>query len=333
VAEPGDLTGIGGVMGAAAAGREQPGSVWGLWAAGWARSSAFRSARSALAALIRQRRPGRIWFPSYVCASLLESAAATNIDVEFYPCGRRLEPRLDELARRAKPGDAVVLVDYFGRPPDPNLLEIRGLHADLIWIEDRAQALDPAASAWGDVVLYSPRKLVGVADGGVMFSDSVLPRAKAPSSDGDLWAPEEARARDPDGRDPQTWYPLFRAREAAFCVDDAPISKVRRQNWRTLFAELHDFALWSEPDPVFVPLSFPILVDDAAATGRALANHRIWAPRHWAELPSSASDFPDAHWLSARCLSLPLDQRYGADDMRRLAKAVRSVTRPGSQPR
>ena len=59
---------------------------------------------------------------------------------------------------------------------------------------------------------------------------------------------------------------------------------------------------------------------------RAGLRHRIWAPRHWADPPSPATDFGPAHWLVP--MPLPLDQRYGAADMARVAAAVRAVSRP-----
>jgi len=116
-----------------------------------------------------------------------------------------------------------------------------------------------------------------------------------------------------------------RATEAA-----APIAS-RRQNCQALASDLADFALWPIENPTFAPLAFPILVQDAGDAVRALAEDRIWAPRHWAELPSDPSEFPDAAWLSRHCLSLPLDQRYGAEDMQRVSAAVKRLLRPASR--
>jgi dTDP-4-amino-4,6-dideoxygalactose transaminase len=76
---------------------------------------------------------------------------------------------------------------------------------------------------------------------------------------------------------------------------------------------------------MFAPLAFPIVVRDAAVLARHLADQRIWAARHWVDLPSP-STFGAAHALSARCLSLPLDGRYDIEDMRRVADAVLTFT-------
>ena len=321
---------IGGVFAAAVEGAPAAASVWAAWTAGWPHVAAYRTARCALTALLAERRPGRLLLPDYVCGAIWRDGAIS------YRVGPDLQPDVDQLAARLRPGDAVVGVDYFGRSAGPVFAALAASRLDVLWIEDRAQALAPGAPAWGEVVIYSPRKLLGVADGGVMVSRSPLPQPAAGADDDSLWAPEDARAADPDGADPQSWYPLFQRREAAFTVDGSPMSgrtmaalrvaeiapiiAARRANWRTLTGRLGEQALWPTLDPAFTPLAFPILVADAAETVRALAEHRLWCPRHWSDLPGDPG--PAASALSARLISLPCDQRYGEADMLRLADAV-----------
>lgn len=304
-------------------------SLWDHWTAGWAHTAAFSTARSALAALLRQQQPRRLWLPAYVCQTVLDAAAGAP--VSWYPVDGRLQPDLSG----ARPGDAVLVVDYFGRSA---LAERR---PDLFVIEDRAQAIDPDGPAFGDVLLYSPRKLFGVGDGGLLVSNQPLP---APDDPGDeaLWAPNDARVADPDGQNPGGWRPVFIAREAGFEPDGRAMSgrtlaalqgvdwraeaAARRANWTTLASGLAEWALWPQPDVPFTPLAYPVLADDTAAMSAWLADHRIWAPRHWAEIPSPQS-FTAAHDLARRCLSLPLDGRYGAEDMGRIVQAVRRYPR------
>ena len=253
--------------------------------------AAFRTARAALAALLRHRAVKRVWLPAYVCGSLFEGAVASGAKVLFYSVGPSLAGGLDHLVPSLELGDAVLGVDYFGFPRD----EFRRRPAEpanILWIEDRAQALD-AGTPWGDVVLYSPRKLFGVADGGLLFSNQSLPAPSQPADDS-LWAPEEARGADPDGRDPGLWYPAFKAREARLdtapgaatlrtmrslaSTAAAPQAARRRANWRLLDDLLGDYALWPRRTPIAPPLAYPIRVDDAAELQARLAEARIWRP-------------------------------------------------------
>jgi hypothetical protein len=333
---------IGGVFAAETSGPPVEGSLWDAWSSPFPHHAAYANARSALAALLRQRRTARVWLPAYGCPSLLAGATAGASELRFYPVGADLAFRggtwTSELAAR----DAVVVVDYFGRPAGDAWPRERERRDDLMWIEDRAQALAPGPP-FGDAVIYSPRKLVGVGDGGCVFANLTLPVPSVPADEA-LWAPEDARAADPDGHAPSLWRPAFQQREARMAASDAaatprtlavlkatslaPIAERRRANWRRLAEALPEYALWAIANPSFAPLAFPILTSDAAAAVRALSEARIWAPRHWADLASPAADFPDAHWLAQRCISLPLDQRYGAADIDRIAAAVRSKVRP-----
>jgi dTDP-4-amino-4,6-dideoxygalactose transaminase len=316
------------------------GSLWRLWTAEAPARTAFSNARSALAALLGDYAPKCVWLPAYACTSLADAAA--DHAVRFYGVDATLEPDVDGLARHLSSRDAVVVIDYFGRPPGVGWRRLAERFADVLWIEDRSQALETAAPGFGTVNLFSPRKLVGVGDGGLLVGAAPLPSARDDAAA--IWAPEEARALDPDGLAPDTWYGLFRQREdiqrvsrrqasertvaALDSIAASPIAEVRRSNWRALARGLAGYALWPIAAPAFAPMAFPIVVHDAAETAARLAANRIWAPRHWPELPSPAADFPDAHWLAAHCLSLPLDQRYGALDMARVVAAVLDCAKP-----
>jgi hypothetical protein len=233
------------------------------------------------------------------------------------------------------------MVDYFGRPPGEAFMVLAQARPDLLWIEDRAQALDPAAPARGAVVLYSPRKLFGVADGGLLVGAGDLPQPgpAEPGAAAALFAPQLARFDDPDGRDPSAWFPAFQALERGLQVDRAPMSRLsrallaqiaiqpeveaRQRNYRRLHARLEDWALWPGSDrELFAPLGFPIVVEDAEALARRLAEDGVFCARHWPDLPSPPEAFPQAHALSRRLLCVPCDPRYDEDRMDRVGRLV-----------
>jgi hypothetical protein len=210
---------------------------------------------------------------------------------------------------------------------------------DVLWIEDRAQAMAPDRPPWGAVLLYSPRKLIGVADGGLLVSDRPLPPPPAFESDLTAWTAALARWDDPDGARPALWRDPFRAREAAFDAEPLgmqgltrallerialnPLAEQRKANYACLSQRLQPFALWPDRDPAFAPLCFPIRVRDAAATVAWMAERGVFCPRHWADLPSAAAAaFPEARALSASLLSIPCDHRYEAADMERAATTL-----------
>lgn len=298
----------------------------------------FWNARAALAHLLAVKQIRRVWLPAYICRAAAEGASADGREVRFYAAGERLAPDGRDLARDLRAGDAVLGVDYFGSPAGA-LPRLKPDFADVVWIQDRAQGLWPDAAPWADHVLYSPRKVVGAPDGGVLVSrDAPLPPPRW-ADDGDLsrLEPARLRAEDPEGRRNHVWFPAYQAAEAAMSCEPRPMSALsrdvidgldlatiaerRRRNAEALLARIGDAALFAADRLLGgVPFGVPVLTADAGGVARRMAERRVFCARHWADLPSPAEAFAAEHELSQRLLTLPCDHRYDAADMARVAE-------------
>lgn len=298
---------------------------------------AFWNARAALAHLLGALGVRRVWLPAYICQAAADGAARDGREVRFYACGGSLEPPGEDLAASLSVGDAVLGVDWFGAHAG-RLPDLAARFRDVIWIQDRAQALWPDAQPWGDHVLYSPRKVAGVPDGGVLVSRRapVAPPLWAADPDLSRLEPARLRADDPEGRNNEVWFPAYRAAEAAMTCEPRPISDLsrqvlnrfdaavvlarRRRNAQRLLAEVGDFSLFPA-DRLLAgsPFGVPVLTPDAAAVAARMVERRVFCARHWAALPSPPEDFPTEHALSRRLLTLPCDHRYDEGDMVRVA--------------
>jgi dTDP-4-amino-4,6-dideoxygalactose transaminase len=310
-------------------------SLWTLWQGDRTHIGAYGCARAALAALLAQRGARRVWLPAYACTALADAAAGHELC--WFNVDEALELDAAGLGPELASGDVVVGIDYFGRPPRADFLDLVASRPDVLWIEDRAQALDTGAPGWGDVALYSPRKLVGVGDGGLLVGGEPLPppfgRPPPPA------LAQSLRAQDPLGAHPDRWFGAFQDQERRFDIECGEMSAVtrrllgeiaaeplivaRRANARRLAAALGDLALWPEQTFDFAPMAFPIRVADRDALAAALAEQAMYCPVHWPALPSDPAAFPEAHRLAGEMLSLPCDDRYGAADMDRIVEALR----------
>ena len=316
-------------------------SLWRHWTGGRS-ATAFQTARGALAALLQARAAPRLWLPAYVCRALAEACVFAGVEICWYGLDDDLAPDLNALAAGLRPRDAALVIAYFGRAPPESLRRFAAERPDVLWIEDRAQALEADGVPWAEFVLYSPRKLVGVPDGGLLVGEAPPAPSAAPAPlDA---APQRARQADPQGLAPETWYPAFRAQEAAFDarplamsqltrelldgIEPAPLAARRRANYVALAQALPDYALWPEAAPAFAPLAFPVRVEDRDGVAARLAHERIYCPHHWPDLPSPAADFPAVHALNAEILSIPCDHRYGPEDMARVAARLSATARP-----
>ena len=312
-----------------------------LWGVGDDTAWLFANARSALAYLLRWRGVERLWLPAYICPELADAGA--GIAIAWYPLSADLSPDVARLRVDLRAGDCVLAVDFFGRAPAGDFRDLAASRADILWVEDRAQALWPAPEPWAKWVLYSPRKLFGVAEGGIMVHGGgrVARPDYAPPLLPDCAAPRRMPAGDAAARARR--YAAYRRIEDAMAVsvaamgaatrarlaaiDPAPAMQRRRANFDALAALLGDVALISGRIGDFVPFGFPVRLRDCARVAQALAELGIFAARHWPDLRCDPAAFPEAHALARAVLTLPCDQRYEVSDMRRVAAALREALR------
>ncbi|MBF0341432.1 MAG: GNAT family N-acetyltransferase [Magnetococcales bacterium] len=124
----------------------------------------------------REQWTGRevvVWVPDYFCNAALYPLRAMNTRLVFYPIDATLKPDLVACQRLAErfPPDLFVLVHYFGEPNDAPWLGAFCQDHGAWLIEDGAHVLQPipGVGVSGDVVLYSPHKLLAIPDGAVMI--------------------------------------------------------------------------------------------------------------------------------------------------------------------
>jgi hypothetical protein len=307
--------------------------------------AAFVNARSAFAGLVGLFPSASVWMPAFLCDSLIGGALAGR--ARFYPVEEGFEPNLSRVEAEARTGDLVLIPAYFGLSPTEAVREVIWRRSDLRFVEDRAQALDAGPGVGAGWRLYSPRKLLGVADGGLlvaMHAAAVLPRPGAPAAEAALWAAPTMRRDDPSGRRNAVWHAANQAKEAAMTVaaeamtaqslsilsrtSFASLAGPRLRNWGLLDRRLR---AWSAlpPNPASPPLGYVICLepDVREALLRALHAERIFAAVHWSRLAAQHADFPREAGWTRQLLTLPCDHRYGAAEMERIADRVADFLR------
>jgi len=306
------------------------------------------SARGALCLLADLVRPQTVWLPSYLCPALVDALSAANVAWKFFPVSKHLCCESAEWLRQIVPNDIVLRIHYFGFPnTDPVLLEAAARGALLV--DDAAQALLTAGMGTGaSAIIYSPRKFLGVPDGGCLVtltpglrSDTDLPAVPAAWWSDALSAVALRREFD-SGNSTREWFPRFQEAEQAVpsrpCamshltrgllrrgVDYGAISTRRRLNYQALLEMLAEFALLPTLAPGAVPLGFPVRCPSRDAIRTRLFDEQIFPPVHWHLKACVPDAFADSHRLSAELMTLPCDQRYDEEDMKRVAKAFKAA--------
>ena len=318
--------------------REAVGSVLEQWTRGgeWV---GFHNARSAFAHLVCSVKPGTVWLPRYLCADMEQGAGPR---VRCYGVNLSLELDDSEFEAGLLPGDLVVAVAYFGASVCQSLRELAARRRDVVWLEDRAQALavaDDVPEAWQ---LYSSRKLLGVADGGLLVGPvSSLPdparRLPPPEHDRAAKARAAATTRDEVGEA----YRFYVAIERAHAVADLAMSQEtrrilaasslaekaarRRENFAVLDARLSARAapVVDRLRGAVAPFGYPLLLSQGRdAMAARLAAEGLFCAVHWRALGRADTADPVADRLRDGMLTLPVDHRYGPAEMERLADRV-----------
>ena len=313
------------------------------------------SGRSALALVLQHlqaRGVRHVHLPSYLCQAVILPVQALGLEYSFYPVDATLMAHPDP-----PPGAAVVLIHYFGWL-NPATAALRAEAGRLFClVEDASQALLSDWSASPNVsrfVFLSPRKFGPAPLGGWCNIHAELDE---PSSAVEALAWRSLAARlargaclaEPDAPvDPavETFYlAAFHAVETFLNthptstavpqialdiiagLDWNDIATRRRANWQCLNELLseHVEVLMPVLPADVVPLGYVVRLRERDQVRARLASQRIFCPVHW-PLPVevSARRFPDAASLAETCLTLPIDQRYGLDDMVRIADTLKT---------
>lgn len=283
----------------------------------------LNSARNALAYIVRLYSIREIYVPYYTCPVLWTILENEHVILHFYDLNMLFLPSCDI------PAEAFVLyTNYFGICAN-NVRKMGKKFKNLI--VDNAQAFYSPPS--GLASLYSPRKFFGLPDGGVAVCDGRL----ACSFDTDISytrcmhllkrvdsgaaaAHEEFKNNEDVLEGQPVKYMSRLTRHMMHTVDYAYARRRRIENFMYLhrrFAAVNTLRMKSFEDAV--PLAYPLAVNDPELRGKFIKN-RIYVPTYWKGVEEKAPRGSYAAYLSKGILPLPVDQRYGKDDMERIVR-------------
>lgn len=317
---------------------------------------------------LKRRHPSLqgVLLPSYLCYSMLLPLSRAGVEARFYRVNADLSIDIDDLLRKARSGNVLVVVaNYFGFPPSPSLLAamsaIRQEGGALLYDATHSALCPepwPATDPLPNVCVISLRKSLPVVDGAVsiwldgsepalaggewkhdafysaralamMLKSSFILDNFGISSDHSLLF-EQAEASLDSGFSPNTaMSPVSKSILKRVCVEDA--RQARRRNYSRLIMEFHGSdhirMLFPALPEGAVPLGCPVVVENRDALWKRLESMGIHTDIHWDTPPEvSRNEFAGSAWLADRVLTLPCDQRYSPDDMTRLSQAVNGAS-------
>jgi hypothetical protein len=314
----------------------------------------FSSGRSAILAMIQLTKAEgkKVAMPYFTCHSVIEPFVKRECQIVYYPI--ELDLKVDEKAMRdfcyLEQPYLLFYHDYFGLNEAEKWQNIYNeLQDNVIFVNDQTHSFFNAqASAMSHYSLMSIRKWGGISEGGVLRVnqgvEASVVYANRPETDGRLKSYNEASQlkeaylHGDEGISKESFRALFYQSESFFDLEDEvyPIHKTAMLAWvhflQSDFSErrkynfqlldsgwMKEWTIWGEPVIEFsgdvTPLYFPVMLKvNRKKLQNFLAANKVYAPIIWPKSTLIHADGDDT--LYHQLLCIPIDQRYGAEEMK-----------------
>jgi hypothetical protein len=293
----------------------------------------FQSARAALAALLTELKPKRIFLPFFICDVVISSVQFVGVEFEFYALSQSLN-MAEEIYLNEE--DVLLYVDYFGVSSVNVNTVLRRFNPRQVIIDCSQSyfAHYPAALA----CIYSPRKFFGVPDGGILQTD--FPLHNSYEQDQDSLA-RSAHLLTRLAQGAQAGYPAFHLAEQSLndphprtmsqltqhllaACDEEQGKQIRLRNFAYLHQALSEInQLNLHPEGSTVPLCYPLLIKSSELRLHLLAQG-VFVATYWKDVLTRVGTNSFEALMTHFCLALPIDQRYSELHMQMIVDIVKS---------
>jgi len=289
------------------------------------------SGRAAFRAILEAVRPRHVWVPCFSCDALLEPLRHLKIPFSFWALNSCLEPAEDFVLEQ---DEYIVAVNYFGINANQIVSLVRRWEGRVIIDNTQAFFEGPVQGCFS---FNSARKFYGVPDGSFLYAPGELDLKLEDNTDVTLDHLNQRAAGDMENG-----YRAFQAAEAKVTTEVRGMSRYsketlkrlphrriceqRRRNFEQYATALAGWnTLSTALPPNAVPFCYPFL-PERKNDRRRLYEQQIFVPTFWPEVIARAGaghDFEQR--LAQGLLPLPVDHRYGQDEIATVIQAVREL--------
>lgn len=297
----------------------------------------LNSGQYALEYILKARKYRKVYLPYYICDSVLQPFKRQGVAYEFYHINELLEPVIE---LHPKDDEAVLYVNYFG---------LMNHKADTFCYAYRNTILDYTQAFYSEKgnkyddksiqcdTFYSCRKYFGVPDGAYLYTDCILDEEISQDESFERLTFLTKRI----DRSAQEGYADFHANDKALSsVGMRRMSKLTEKMMRSIdysdkaIKRIHNFHLldnvlrdsnrfkW-DMDYGTVPMIYPYYVENGAKLRQHLIDHQVFCARYWPNVLEWCQKGSIEYQLAENMVCLPIDQRYGNEDMERILEIIK----------
>lgn len=292
----------------------------------------LNSGRNALEYILRSISDIKfLWIPYYTCDVILEPLRKLNISYSFYSINDFLE-LADDIKLGAN--EYILVTNYFGIK-DSYIRNLSTRYGNRLII-DNAQAFY-ATPLDGVKTIYSPRKFVGIPDGGIAYMDNGL---DINDFEQDISYNRCSHMLKRMDLGAEAGYTEFR--ENSHLMKNQPVKRIsnftlimlgsidfksiqgqRKENFKRLHEKLSDINQLHIPDmdTFACPMVYPFYSSDSTLKKRLIEN-KIFVATYWPNVMDWCKPADIEYQLANQIIALPIDQRYGTEEMNYIIKII-----------
>ncbi|KIL09772.1 hypothetical protein SR42_03020 [Clostridium botulinum] len=289
----------------------------------------FNTTTNAIKYVLINKKYKKVYIPFYLCECVRNMICELNLEYSYYRINERLEPIIDF---KVEDNQVVLLVNYFGIYNEQNIRHYNSLFNIIV---DNTQVFFQNSIDDIDMV-YNCRKFFGVADGAYLNTD--VEKEKYDELYRDTSNTRMAYILGRYEKNAQDYYKDFRNNEEILrglpmmkmsrltknlmkIIDYKTIKEIREDNYKYLHSALSNInKLDIEPyENLFM---YPLLVNNGNKIRRELITKKVYLPLLWPNVMEYNNSILWEKNLVENMLLLPMDQRYGIDDMDRVLEIV-----------
>lgn len=287
---------------------------------------ALNSGRFCLEYILRCRNYNKIYIPYFTCDSVVEPIIKLGIPYEFYHINKEY-CITDKIS--LTDGEALMYINYWGLQ-DTYCLHLSSMYGEQL-ILDYTQAFYSKPINGVDT-FYSCRKYFGVPDGGYLYTDV---KADFEISLDESYTRLSSLVKRID-ISPEAGFRDFHTVSEEFHkmpirkmsnftsrmmngINYQRVAQCRIDNYNTLQKELGGKKLNDNE----VPMIFPYTSEAGQELRRKLIENKVFVAKYWPNVDEWAGGNSVETWMANHILPLPIDQRYGREDMKRILKVIK----------
>lgn len=288
---------------------------------------ALNCGRNALWYLCKAKNIRKIAIPKLLCSSVGNVCNRANVKIKHYSIDTDFMPLSIEL----EDDEWLYIVNYYGQIGNEEIIKLKEKYKRII--VDNAQAYyQPPVD--GIDTIYTCRKFLGVPDGAFLYTDSLLQEGIEQDESFD-------RMRFLLGRFERTaseFYQEYVENNKLFInepikkmskltknllhgIDYEEVKKRRTDNFRFLYNEFESVnrLYLIIPEGAFM---YPLYIKNGAEIRKKLQAEKIYIPTLWPNVFEVAGKGSLEYKMAENILPLPIDQRYGIDDMKYMLSKI-----------